>query len=210
MIFSAPSGSGKSTIVKRLLTKRKDLEFSISATTRARRPNEVRGLDYYFLTKKDFFAKVDNGSFLEYEEVYPGIFYGTLRSELDRIWKAGNHVIFDLDVNGGIKLNEILKIRALAIFIKVGDLSTLKNRLIARGTENLDHITLRLAKASEEAAFESKFDVSIINHDLDEALQNAEGLINHFLKFHLSLQIYIYLLFYSHLNNRFFLAFACC
>ena len=182
VIFSAPSGSGKSTIVKRLLTRRRDLEFSISATTRARRPNEVEGQDYYFLTKKDFLAKVDNGSFLEHEEVYPGIYYGTLQSELYRIWKAGNHVIFDLDVKGGIKLNEILKIRALAIYIKVENLSTLKSRLIARGTENQDQITYRLAKASEEAAFESKFDVSIINHDLDEALQNAEGLINQFLK----------------------------
>ena len=182
VIFSAPSGSGKSTIVKRLLARRRDLEFSISATTRARRPNEVEGQDYYFLTKKDFLAKVDNGSFLEYEEVYPGIYYGTLQSELYRIWKAGNHVIFDLDVKGGIKLNEILKIRALAIYIKVENLSTLKSRLIARGTENQDQITLRLAKASEEAGFESKFDVSIINHDLDEALQNAEGLINQFLK----------------------------
>ena len=182
VIFSAPSGSGKSTIVKRLLARRRDLEFSISATTRARRPNEVEGQDYYFLTKKDFLAKVDKGSFLEYEEVYPGIYYGTLQSELYRIWKAGNHVIFDLDVKGGIKLNEILKIRALAIYIKVENLSTLKSRLIARGTENKDQISLRLAKASEEAAFESKFDVSIINHDLDEALQNAEGLINQFLK----------------------------
>ena len=182
VIFSAPSGSGKSTIVKRLLARRRDLEFSISATTRARRPNEVEGQDYYFLTKKDFLAKVDNGSFLEYEEVYPGIYYGTLQSELYRIWKAGNHVIFDLDVKGGIKLNEILKIRALAIYIKVENLSTLKSRLIARGTENQDQITLRLAKASEEAGFESKFDVSIINHDLDEALQNVEGLINQFLK----------------------------
>ena len=182
VIFSAPSGSGKSTIVKRLLKRRSDLEFSISATTRARRPDEVEGQDYYFLTKKDFLAKVDNGYFLEYEEVYPGIYYGTLQSELYRIWEAGNHVIFDLDVKGGIKLNKILKIRALAIYIKVKNLSTLKNRLIARGTENQDQITLRLAKASEEAAFESKFDVSIINHDIDEALQNAEGLINQFLK----------------------------
>jgi len=182
VIFSAPSGSGKSTIVKRLLTKRRDLEFSISATTRAPRPDEVLGQDYYFLTKKDFLAKVNNGSFLEYEEVYPGVYYGTLQSELDRIWKAGNHVIFDLDVKGGIKLNEILKIRALAIYIKVKNLSTLKNRLITRGTENQDQITIRLAKASEEVAFESKFDVSIINHNLDEALQSAEEMINQFLK----------------------------
>ena len=182
VIFSAPSGSGKSTIVKRLLTKRRDLEFSISATTRAPRPDEVLGQDYYFLTKKDFLAKVNNGSFLEYEEVYPGVYYGTLQSELDRIWKAGNHVVFDLDVKGGIKLNEILKIRALAIYIKVKNLSTLKNRLITRGTENQDQITSRLAKASEEVAFESKFDVSIINDDLDEALQSAEEIINQFLK----------------------------
>ena len=105
-----------------------------------------------------------------------------MKSELDRIWKSGNHVIFDLDVKGGLKLNKILKIRALAIYIKVENLSILKNRLIARGTENQDQITLRLAKASEEAAFESKFDVSIINHDLDEALQSAEEVINQFLK----------------------------
>ena len=182
VIFSAPSGSGKSTIVKRLLTKRRDLEFSISATTRAPRPDEVVGQDYYFLTKKDFLDKVNNGSFLEYEEVYPGVYYGTLQSELDRIWKAGNHVIFDLDVKGGIKLNEILKIRALAIYIKVKNLSTLKNRLITRGTENQEQITTRLAKASEEVAFEKKFDVSIINHNLDEALQSAEEMINQFLK----------------------------
>ena len=182
VIFSAPSGSGKSTIVKRLLTKRRDLEFSISATTRAPRPDEVVGQDYYFLTKKDFLAKVNNGSFLEYGEVYPGVYYGTLQSELDRIWKAGNHVIFDLDVKGGIKLNEILKIRALAIYIKVKNLSTLKNRLITWGTENQEQITTRLAKASEEVAFESKFDVSITNHNLDEALQSAEERINQFLK----------------------------
>ena len=182
VIFSAPSGSGKSTIINHLLSKRRDLEFSISATTRLRRPSEIAGKDYHFLSEHDFLNYVDNGSFVEYEEVYPGIYYGTLQSELNRIWKAGNHVIFDLDVKGGIKLNEILKIRALAIYIKVENLSTLKSRLIARGTENQDQITLRLAKASEEAAFESKFDVSIINNDLDEALQNAEGLINQFLK----------------------------
>ena len=119
VIFSAPSGSGKTTIVNHLLAKRKDLEFSISATTRERRSTEIPGKDYHFLSEKDFLSKVDQGAFIEYEEVYPGIYYGTLQSELDRIWNAGNHVIFDLDVKGGAKLNGILKTRALAVYIKV-------------------------------------------------------------------------------------------
>jgi guanylate kinase len=182
VIFSAPSGSGKSTIVNHLLAKRTDLEFSISATTRRRRSTEVLGKDYHFLSEEDFLDKVDQGAFLEYEEVYPGIYYGTLQSELDRIWNAGNHVIFDLDVKGGIKLNEILKTRALAIYIKVEDISILKARLLARGTENQEQITSRLLKAAEESTFETKFDVSILNHDLNVALESAEHAVNHFLE----------------------------
>ena len=182
VIFSAPSGSGKSTIVNHLLAKRTDLEFSISATTRRRRSTEVLGKDYHFLSEEDFLDKVDQGAFLEYEEVYPGIYYGTLQSELDRIWNAGNHVIFDLDVKGGIKLNEILKTRALAIYIKVEDISILKARLLARGTENQEQITSRLSKVAEESTFETKFDVSILNHDLDVALESAERAVNHFLE----------------------------
>ena len=182
VIFSAPSGSGKSTIVNHLLAKRTDLEFSISATTRRRRSTEVLGKDYHFLSEEDFLDKVDQGAFLEYEEVYPGIYYGTLQSELDRIWNAGNHVIFDLDVKGGIKLNEILKTRALAIYIKVEDISILKARLLARGTENQEQITSRLSKVAEESTFETKFDVSILNHDLNVALESAEHAVNHFLE----------------------------
>jgi len=131
---------------------------------------------------QDFLCKVDQGAFLEYEEVYPGIYYGTLQSELDRIWNAGNHVIFDLDVKGGIKLNEILKTRALAIYIKVEDISILQARLLARGTENQEQITSRLSKVAEESTFETKFDVSILNHDLDVALESAERAVNHFLE----------------------------
>ena len=182
VIFSAPSGSGKTTIVNHLLAKRKDLEFSISATTRERRSTEISGKDYHFLSEKDFLGKVDQGAFIEYEEVYPGIYYGTLQSELDRIWNAGNHVIFDLDVKGGIKLNEILKTRALAIYIKVEDISILQARLLARGTENQEQITSRLSKVAEESTFETKFDVSILNHDLDVALESAERAVNHFLE----------------------------
>ena len=182
VIFSAPSGSGKSTIVNHLLDKRTDLEFSISATTRRRRSTEVSGKDYHFLSEQDFLDKVDQGAFVEYEEVYPGIYYGTLQSELDRIWNAGNHVIFDLDVKGGIKLNEILKTRALAIYIKVEDISILQARLLARGTENQEQITSRLSKVAEESTFETKFDVSILNHDLDVALESAERAVNHFLE----------------------------
>ncbi len=182
VIFSAPSGSGKSTIVNHLLAKRTDLEFSVSATTRRRRSTEVSEKDYHFLSVQDFLDKVDQGAFLEYEEVYPGIYYGTLQSELDRIWNAGNHVIFDLDVKGGIKLNEILKTRALAIYIKVEDISILQARLLARGTENQEQITSRLSKVAEESTFETKFDVSILNHDLDVALESAERAVNHFLE----------------------------
>jgi guanylate kinase len=182
VILSAPSGSGKSTIVNHLLAKRTDLEFSVSATTRRRRSTEVSEKDYHFLSVQDFLGKVDQGAFLEYEEVYPGIYYGTLQSELDRIWNAGNHVIFDLDVKGGIKLNEILKTRALAIYIKVEDISILQARLLARGTENQEQITSRLSKVAEESTFETKFDVSILNHDLDVALESAERAVNHFLE----------------------------
>jgi guanylate kinase len=182
VIFSAPSGSGKSTIVNHLLAKRTDLKFSVSATTRRRRSTEVSEKDYHFLSVQDFLGKVDQGAFLEYEEVYPGIYYGTLQSELDRIWNAGNHVIFDLDVKGGIKLNEILKTRALAIYIKVEDISILQARLLARGTENQEQITSRLSKVAEESTFETKFDVSILNHDLDVALESAERAVNHFLE----------------------------
>ena len=182
VIFSAPSGSGKSTIVNHLLAKRTDLEFSVSATTRRRRSTEVSEKDYHFLSVQDFLGKVDQGALLEYEEVYPGIYYGTLQSELDRIWNAGNHVIFDLDVKGGIKLNEILKTRALAIYIKVEDISILQARLLARGTENQEQITSRLSKVAEESTFETKFDVSILNHDLDVALESAERAVNHFLE----------------------------
>ena len=182
VIFSAPSGSGKSTIVNHLLAKRKDLEFSISATTRERRSTEIPGKDYHFLSEKDFLGKVDQGAFIEYEEVYPGIYYGTLQSELDRIWNAGNHVIFDLDVKGGAKLNGILKTRALAVYIKVEDISILKARLMARGTENQEQITSRLFKVAEELTFETKFDVSILNHDLNMALESAERTVNHFLE----------------------------
>ena len=182
VIFSAPSGSGKSTIVNHLLDKRTDLEFSISATTRRRRSTEVSGKDYHFLSEQDFLDKVDQGAFVEYEEVYPGIYYGTLQSELDRIWNAGNHVIFDLDVKGGAKLNGILKTRALAVYIKVEDISILKARLMARGTENQEQITSRLFKVAEELTFETKFDLSILNHDLNIALESAERTVNHFLE----------------------------
>ena len=182
VIFSAPSGSGKTTIVNHLLAKRKDLEFAISATTRERRPTEIPGKDYHFLSEKDFLGKVDQGAFMEYEEVYPGIYYGTLQSELDRIWSMGNHVIFDLDVKGGAKLNGILKTRALAVYIKVEDISILKARLMARGTENQEQITSRLFKVAEELTFETKFDLSILNHDLNMALESAERTVNHFLE----------------------------
>ncbi|NQW28583.1 MAG: guanylate kinase [Flammeovirgaceae bacterium] len=183
LIFSAPSGSGKSTIVSHLLQKRADLEFAISATTRSPRPHEQEGVHYYFLSEQEFLHRVHAGEFIEFEEVYPGTYYGTLRSELDRIWKAGKHVIFDLDVAGGVKINHILSSSSLAIFIKVGGISVLRQRLLSRGTESHDEIDLRVQKALEEYKFEKKFDVSIVNNDLTTALDEVDKLVQEFLEF---------------------------
>jgi guanylate kinase len=182
IIFSAPSGSGKTTIVKHLLEKFDELQFSISASTRDRRGrNEENGKDYYFLSPQDFKDKIDNNEFVEWEEVYEGNFYGTLKSEIDRIWAAGKHVIFDVDVKGGISLKKYFGEQALSIFVKVPDLQTLKTRLTDRNTESPESLSRRLYKAQFEMSFENKFDTILINDELPKTLKKAEALVKLFL-----------------------------
>jgi guanylate kinase len=182
IIFSAPSGSGKTTIVKHLLRKHMGLEFSISATTRSRRmEKESDGKDYYFLTGSEFRKRVADGAFVEWEEVYGGIYYGTLKSEVERIWAAGNHVLFDVDVKGGIKLKEYFQERGLAVFVKVRDMEVLEDRLRHRNTETEENIQRRLAKAKYEMSFENRFDTTLVSDDLSETLRRAEQLVYAFI-----------------------------
>lgn len=183
IIFSAPSGSGKTTIVRHLLSKYNNLGFSISACTRDRRGrNEVDGKDYYFLTPDDFKKRIDNNEFVEWEEVYPGGYYGTLKSEIERLWASGKHVVFDVDVKGGLKLKEYFQERALAIFVKAPSEEAIKERLMSRGTETEDSLSKRLFKVKFEMSFQDKFDVILVNDDLEAALAKAEELVEDFTK----------------------------
>ena len=182
IIFSAPSGSGKTTIVKHLLQVRTDLGFSISACTRDRRGrNEVHGKDYYFLTPDDFKQRIDKNEFVEWEEVYAGAYYGTLRSEVERVWNSGKHVIFDVDVKGGLELKKAYGARALAIFVKAPSEEIIKQRLMARGTETEESLSKRLFKVRFEMSFQDQFDVILVNDALQDALRKAESLAENFL-----------------------------
>jgi len=181
IIFSAPSGSGKTTIVKHLLAENNNLGFSISACTRDRRGrSEQNGQDYYFLTPEDFKQKIDNHEFVEWEEVYVGAFYGTLKSEIERVWASGKHVLFDVDVKGGLKLKEYYGDKALAVFVKVPDEETLRQRLIGRGSETEESLSKRLFKVHFEMSFQNEFDVILVNDDLETSLQKAQKLVNDF------------------------------
>ena len=183
LIFSAPSGSGKTTIVKHLLETYPELSFSISACTRDKRGrNEDNGKDYYFMTPEEFKTKIDKGEFIEWEEVYPGNFYGTLKSEIDRIWEEGKHVIFDVDVKGGLSLKEYFAEKALAVFVKVPNLGVLKERLNDRGTETEGSLSQRLFKARFEMSFEEKFDITLVNEKLQESFDKAKNLYTSFVK----------------------------
>jgi len=183
IIFSAPSGSGKTTIVKHLLATNSDLGFSISASTRDKRGRtETHGKDYYFLSPEDFKAKIDDDAFIEWEEVYEGNFYGTLKSEIDRIWKEGKNVIFDVDVKGGLNLKKYFGKKALSVFVKVPSMDVLKERLKDRGTESEESLSRRLFKAKFEMGFQNKFDVVLINENLDKSLAEAQRLYNEFKK----------------------------
>ncbi|MEX2335850.1 MAG: guanylate kinase [Fulvivirga sp.] len=182
IIFSAPSGSGKTTIVRHLLETNPKLGFSISACTRDKRGrNEANGKDYYFLTPEEFKLNIDQGAFIEWEEVYAGNFYGTLKSEVERIWKEGRHVIFDVDVKGGLHLKEYFGDRGLAIFVKVPSIDELKERLLDRQTETENSLSQRVFKAKFEMTFEDKFDVTLLNEDLNESLKKAEALVANFI-----------------------------
>lgn len=181
IIFSAPSGSGKTTIVKHLLSKFDSLSFSISACSREKRGKEEDGKDYYFLSTEDFKQKIANQEFVEWEEVYTNNFYGTLKSEIERIWDSGKHVIFDVDVKGGIKLKNYFKENALSVFVKIPDLDILEKRLRGRGTDAEDKIQQRLAKAKDEIKKMENFDIVLENIDLETTLENAENLIKKFI-----------------------------
>ena len=180
IIFSAPSGAGKTTIVRHLLDKDLNLEFSVSATSRAPRPNEINGKDYYFLTENEFKQKIDNNEFLEWEEVYKGVFYGSLKSEVERIRNLGKNVIFDVDVVGGLNIKKFYGYEALAIFVQPPSIEELRKRLISRSTETEEKIQMRIAKAEHELSFASQFDKLVTNNDLEQACREAENLIREF------------------------------
>lgn len=181
IIFSAPSGSGKSTIVGRLLADYPNLEFSISATSRAPRGNETDGREYYFFTREEFENKIRKGEFVEYEEVYEGSYYGTLKSEVERIWAKGHAIIFDIDVKGGVNLKSLYGDTAMSVFIMPPDMETLKKRLESRGTDSAESIEKRLARAKEEMEYRAKFDHVVVNDDLETAVKDTRRLIDAFL-----------------------------
>jgi guanylate kinase len=181
-VFSAPSGSGKTTIVRHLLAQEKfNLEFSISATSREARGFEVDGEDYYFISLKEFKENIKSDSFLEWEEVYRDNFYGTLKSEVERIWAQGKHVIFDIDVVGGLRIKKKFPDQTLAVFVKPPSVDELKIRLKKRKTESDEKINMRIAKASVELATAPQFDIIIKNYDLEVALKEAEQLVGDYL-----------------------------
>lgn len=182
LIFSAPSGSGKTTLVHHLLRHFPNIQFSISATSRERRAYETDGKDYHFLTAELFREKIAAGEFVEWEEVYPGTFYGTLKSEVNRILAEGNSVIFDVDVQGGLTIKKQFGPKALAVFVKVASVEILRERLIGRNTESPEKLATRLAKAEEEMKFEKDFDVVIVNHELEAAKKEAILVVKNFLK----------------------------
>jgi guanylate kinase len=183
LIFSAPSGSGKTTLVKYLLQNNADLGFSISASTRDKRGRtEQDGKDYHFLSPEEFKKKIDNDEFVEWEEVYEGNFYGTLKSEIERLWSEGKHVIFDVDVKGGLSLKKYFGDKALAVFVKVPSLDVLNERLKDRGTESEESLSRRLFKARFEMSFENQFDVVLVNEDLEQSLAKAQELYVQFKK----------------------------
>jgi len=181
IIFSAPSGAGKTTIVRHLLDRNLDLEFSISATSRGKRHNEINGRDYYFLSVDDFKSKIDNNEFLEWEEVYQGTFYGTLKSEVERIRTNGKNVIFDVDVVGGCNIKKYYGADALAVFVQPPSVDELKKRLLNRSTDTPDVIEKRIQKAVYELTFASQFDQIIVNEYLEKAFEDAEKCVREFL-----------------------------
>ena len=182
IVFSAPSGAGKTTIVHRLMDRIPELSFSISACTRDRRGRtEANGKDYHFISVTEFQEKIRHDEFVEWEEVYEGAFYGTLKSEIERIWSTDRHAILDVDVKGGLSIKEFYKDRALAIFVKPPSVEALEVRLRGRATDSAASISSRLYKAEFELTFEDRFDVTVVNDNLDEATDEAERLVRNFI-----------------------------
>lgn len=181
VIISAPSGAGKSTMIRHLLEKGINLEFSISATTRAPRGREKEGNEYYFLSLNDFRERVKNGDFIEWEEVYKDQLYGTLKSEIERIWSHGNNVLFDVDVKGGINLKDIFKHDAISIFIMPPSTDELEKRLQRRATDNPEKIKMRVAKAEEEMKLANQFDNIVINERLEQAENDVYNIVFSFI-----------------------------
>lgn len=182
IIFSAPSGSGKTTIVRRLMRKIPQLAFSVSATSRPPRPNETDGKDYHFVDADTFRKRIDRGDFLEWEEVYPGTFYGTLKNEVNRIHQQGKIAVFDVDVVGGLNIKQHYTNRALALFIQPPSVEVLSERLKNRNTDTPEVIAKRVAKAEKELAFASRFDKIIVNDRLEDACREAEELVRQFIE----------------------------
>ena len=181
IIFSAPSGSGKTTIVRRIMQTIPGLEFSISATSRAPRGVEQHGHDYYFLSAEEFDRAIAEDSFVEWEEVYAGTKYGTLKSELERIWAQGHTILFDVDVKGGVRLKSIFGEQALSIFVMPPSIDELRNRLVGRATDSPEKIEQRVAKAAEELTYAPQFDKTVVNDNLDAAVAEVEQIVTTFL-----------------------------
>lgn len=181
VIISAPSGAGKTTIVNHLLRKGLSLEFSVSATTRSPRGKEKNGREYYFISIEDFRKKIENNEFVEWQEVYKDQYYGTLRSEVERIWSGKKHLIFDVDVKGGINLKNIFGSQAISVFIMPPSLSDLEKRLLGRGTDDSSRIKIRIEKAADEMKLAGQFDHIVINDNLQKAKDEVYEVVNNFL-----------------------------
>lgn len=181
ILFAAPSGSGKTTIIKHLLELDLNLSFSVSATTRPKRETEQHGKDYFFLTQEEFKEKINNGSFLEWEEVYEGTYYGTLKTEVDKELQKGKNILFDIDVIGAINIKKIYENQALALFIKPPSIEILKERLLIRNTESEHTLQKRIGKAEYELTFEDQFDITIINENIFDAQEEAKQIILNFI-----------------------------
>lgn len=182
IIFSAPSGSGKTTIVRRLMEDMEGLEFSISATSRQPRGEEKHGKDYYFLSLEEFEKLIDEDAFVEWEEVYAGTKYGTLKSEMERIWSEGHTILFDVDVKGGVRLKNIFGGKALSIFVMPPSIEELRKRLVGRATDSPEKIEQRIAKAGEELGYADRFDLCVVNDDLQEAVAQVEKAVAQFIE----------------------------
>lgn len=181
IIFSAPSGAGKSTIVKHLMKQKLGLEFSISATSRVPREGETDGKEYHFISAEEFRRKIRENAFIEWEEVYPEQFYGTLYSEVEGIWDRGGHAIFDIDVAGGVNLKKVYQERACAIFIKPPSMEVLEQRLRSRGSDDEGSLRKRIGKAILELEYAPRFDHIVINDSLERALKESETIVKEFL-----------------------------